>query len=284
VDAALADAALDLDLLYASYRGTWEHLRARLEQAVSSLEPAARAAAARALAVRYPAALQEPQFQETTGAALPAVAAGAPAAAVGGSDRLLATFAESYLPPASRGNAAADVAGEALLGKVAEALETFARSFIELRKGHEEFGRQMGVRTVHGDGPVERARDPRQLLALLLDPARDGAARELQGAFADYMVHQVAIVNGVVEGARGLLKRLDPEALEQEAQGGLWPMKAQALWKAFEARYRELADEEDALSDALFGREFGRAYTAVIGRTSKGDDEEPPGRAPPPRR
>ncbi len=163
---------------------------------------------------------------------------------------------------------------QAFLGKLAEALESFARSFVEMRKGYEEFGKQMGIRTVHGDGPVERARDPRQLIAALLDPGQQGRASELQGSFADYMVHQVALLNGIVEGAKALLGRLSPEAIEADAPQSMWPMKGQALWKSFEDRFRELSEEDSAISDALFGREFGKAYTAIVGQRSGTEPDE----------
>jgi predicted component of type VI protein secretion system len=283
-ETALAEAALDLDLLYASYRGAWEHLRARVGELLVSLEPGTRAAAARKLADKYPALAQEATFRDDAGLAPPAAPAplappraspaspAPPRAAAGEAERLLETFAESYLPSSRSVRGAAEV--QAFLGKVAEAIEAFGRSFVELRKGHEEFGKQMGVRTVHGDGPVQRARDPRQLLAALLDPGQEGRAAELQAAFADYMVHQVALLNGVVEGARSMLARLSPEAISAEAPQGMFSMKAQSMWRSYEERFHELFDEEGALSDALFGREFGKAYSAIAGRRGEPEPEE----------
>jgi predicted component of type VI protein secretion system len=292
VERALSDAALDLDLLYASYRGSWEQLRSQLSQLLGPMDAASRAAAARRIVDRYPEASREPQFRELAGTAAPSpsaerVAAPAPwPAASGGAseaEQLLTAFAESYLPPSASIRGPEDT--QAFLGRLAEALEAFSRSFVEMRKGYEEFGKQMGVRTVHGDGPVQRARDPRQLIAALLDPAQHGRAGELQAAFADYMVHQVALLNGVAEGAKAMLAQLSPEDIEARApQKSMWPMKGQALWKAFEERWHRLVDEEDAISDALFGREFGKAYTAMIGQRvgaePSEDDEDEDGGAP----
>jgi len=286
VEQALDAAALDLDLLYASYRGSWEHFRARIEETVSTLDATSRAAGARRLLEKYPAVLQEPQFREMSGVAAPAAAPAARAAglatfegAPSDAEQLLSTFAESYLPASAHVRSADE--GQAFLSHLAEALESFARSFVEMRKGYEEFGKQMGVRTVHGEGPVQRARDPRQLLAALLDPAQHGRAGELQAAFADYMVHQVAILNGVVEGAKALLRDLSPETIEAATPQSMWPMKGQALWKAFEERFHGIFDEEDAISDALFGREFGRAYTAIVGQRASGEEEAAPAEGAP---
>jgi hypothetical protein len=181
---------------------------------------------------------------------------------------------------------AADV--EAVLGRTAELLEAFARSYLELHRGYEEFGKEMGVRAVQSEGAVHRARDAKQLLPYLLDPRGQGRDGELQRAFADFMMHQVALLRGVEEGARALLARLDPEAISQQTPQSVWPMRAAGLWKAFEERFRELADEDAALTEALFGREFVRAYAAMVGRTGAEvagrddeEDEEDGGAGPP---
>lgn len=280
VEVALEEAGLDLDLLYASYRGTWEHLRSRIERVAEGLDAKGRTAAARRIADKYPELALEPQFREMAGLPAPiAASASPPAAGVEAAARagrggdgdaalLLRTFAESYLPASVQVGTRAEV--ESFLGRLAEALETFARSYVEMRKGYEEFGKEMGVRTVQGDGPVERARDARQLMAYLLDPAHPGRAGELRSAFADLMLHQVALLSGVTEGAKALLKPLSPDAIQAEGPQGIWPMKAQSLWKTYEARFHEVFDEDSALSDALFGKEFAKAYTAIVGKRTDG--------------
>jgi hypothetical protein len=274
-------AALDLDLLYASWRGAWEHLRNQMEQVLSGLDGPARTAALRRLAEKYASVAGEPAFREMggsapAGGATPPPGGGfslpAPAPHPGGG-RLLTAFAEAYLPPSVKLSEAE--VPQQVLGRVADVLETFARSYVEMRKGYEEFGREMGVRTVQGNGPVEQARDPKQLLAYLLDPSHPTRSREMQAAFADLMVHQVALLNGVVEGAKALLEPLDPQKIEEASPGGFWPMKAQALWKLYVERYQELQDEDSAIEEKLFGRRFGRAYTSMLGQRGGGEVEEP---------
>jgi type VI secretion system protein len=112
------------------------------------------------------------------------------------------------------------------------------------------------------------------VLAYLLDPGHPGRAAELQRAFADLMVHQVALLNGVVEGARALLSRVGPEAIEAEAPSSVLPgpLRAPALWKAFEARFKEIFEEESAITDALFGAEFARAYSGMVGQRDEGGE------------
>jgi len=287
-DTAIEAAAVDLDLHYASYRGAWDHLRSALEGAVAGLDGSARTAALSRLASRYAAVGAEPQFAALRGTPQPAAvpvpgeALRAPEAGDLGGEalRLLRTFAESYLPGDPRLASPAEL--EAVLGRVADALETFGRSYLELRSGYDEFGKEMGVRTVQAEGPVQRARDARQLLAYVLDPRAEGRGRELQRAFADFMIHQVALLRGVVEGAQALLGRVSPEAISAQAPQSLWPMRAAALWKTFEERFQELAGEENAVSDVLFGKEFARAYSALVGQRSA--EEPKTGTEPPARR
>ncbi len=292
VEQAMAAAAMDLDLLYASYRGTWEQLRHAIEQMLGGMDESARSLAVGRLAEKYDALAHEPQFQATSGKGAPTPAAPGPArepaavAGVGGkATRLLTAFAQCYLPSAE--GVTSEKGIEKLLGRAAEVLEAYSKSYVELRKGYEEFGKEMGVRTVRGDSPVERARDAKQLLAFLLDLRAEGRTPDLQSAFADLMLHQVALLNGVVEGARGLLGRLDPNAVAEKSGGGMWPMKAAQQWKTYEEIWHEIADEEDSISDALFGTEFVRAYSAIVGRggeNDKGGRSTPaPRRSTPPR-
>jgi hypothetical protein len=145
----------------------------------------------------------------------------------------------------------------------------------------------MGIRVGSGDGPPTRGKDARALLAWLLQPVEGGErARELASGFADLMIHQVALLNGVTEGARELMGRLSPEAvtaaLEEEGSGsrlalGLKPLREGAQWRAYVDRYREVAEEEGALADALFGKAFARAYAAVSGKRAApaGEDRDP---------
>jgi len=274
-EAAIEAASLDLDFQYASYRGAWEHMRAAVETLLQGLDGAARSAALERLAARYPGIAGEMEVATPGGApaAAPAGAVSPPPAGPVRDDlgaaavQLLTAFSESYV-----GEGALETPRdlELVLDRVADVLETFGRSFVELHRGYEEFGSEMGVRAVQGEGAVHRARDARQLLSYLLDLRGEGRERELQRAFADFMLHQVALLRGVVEGGRALLGRLSPDEVSASAPKGVWPLRAAALWKAFEERFHELADEESALTEALFGKEFARAYAAIVGGGAAG--------------
>jgi type VI secretion system FHA domain protein len=276
VEQALLAGGLELDLQYASYRASWEHLRSTVEQTAVGMDGPARALLFSKLAERYPALVHEPEFRALSGEPE------TPKTPAGGrpTTGFLRAFAQSYLPASEKSPDA-----EKVFARIAEILEAFARSFVELRKGREEFGREMGV-AVPSDGTLERARDSQQLLAYLLDLAAPGRAAELQSSFGDLMLHQVALLNGVVEGARGLLARLDPEAVSASAQG-IRLLKAAAQWKVYEDLWHELAEDPDGIPDAIFGSEFARAYTAIVGRRAEeksGAGKGPEQRRPPPRR
>jgi len=277
VEQALLGAGIELDLQYASYRAAWEHLRSTIEQSLLGLEGQARSLLVTRLSEKYPALAQEPEFRALTGR--PAEAQKASENGGGKATGFLRAFAQSYLP-ASEKVATSDEA-EKLFTRVAELLEAFGKSYVELRKGHEEFGREMGVPVPTGGG-LERSRDAQQLLAYLLDLRADGRSAELQNCFGDLMLNQVALLNGVVEGARGLLARLDPGAVSAASAQSVWPLKAAAQWKVYEDRWHELSDDKDGISDALFGSEFARAYTAIVGKRAeeKNGSGKPPGRGP----
>jgi type VI secretion system protein len=155
-------------------------------------------------------------------------------------------------------------------------IETSARAFVELRKGHSQFGNEMAVRTVNATSPLTQANESSQVLAYLLDIQADATSRiqELTSAYADIMIHQVALLSGMMEGVRGLLLRLGPETIDKEIDQSrarlgplrfLWPFRAGARWKRFVERHQEYSQEERQLSAAVFGSEFARGYSAVVG-------------------
>ncbi len=183
-------------------------------------------------------------------------------------------FARALVPGVAL-STLADV--EKFLVRAATMLETSARAFVELRKGQVQFGKEMAVRTFNESSPLARVREPSDVLAYLLDVRADATARiqELSTAYADLMIHQVALLGGMMEGVRSLLGRLGPETIDQEIDQvalklgpltlsrRLWPFRGRSRWKRFVRRYREYIEEEKQLTSAVFGADFARAYSAV---------------------
>jgi predicted component of type VI protein secretion system len=259
--------------LYVEYRKAWRKLYETLQGKAGQLPLAQRAGLAEVLERQMPTLYQEEQFRAFAGTG-PAEA-GALRVGQGPADRLLSVFASAYGAAERRLETPEDVDG--FLDRLGELLETFATSFIELRRGQAEFGNQIAVRTITSDTAVRRARTPKELLHLLLDPAPSGEAHldDLKAGFGEVMFHQVALLSGTREGVKALLEELDPALLGrppaspgsgggQSGLGYLWPAVLWTRWRRFSEVWRGLGDEEQALR-ILFGPEFARAYAMVMG-------------------
>jgi type VI secretion system FHA domain protein len=183
----------------------------------------------------------------------------------------VAALAEQLLPqlppPASTAEA------ERFLACVRDVLETCAKGLVELQNGQEQFGREMGVKAIKEFTPLHVAASARDVLDYLLDFRHGGPHRmqELVGVFADIMIHQVALLNGIAEGGRALLAQIDPDEIERRVGRG-WGKKTQQKWEAFVTRHKELTSEDRMVAEILFGPEFARAYAEVGGEQSSGEN------------
>jgi len=110
---------------------------------------------------------------------------------------------------------------------------------------------------------VEAARDPEQLVKGLLDwtdKSLDGH-QAVENIYADLMIHQVALLDGVMQGVRALLDEISPAALEESMPHGKFGIsnRYKELWQAYCDRYEDLAQEQQAFA-RIFGHEFTQAY------------------------
>jgi len=145
-------------------------------------------------------------------------------------------------------------------------LEAFSEAFIGLRKGYEQFGAEVGVRTVNGKTMLHRARNGQAVLEYLLQREVPVATvkRDLTGIFADFGIHHIAMMAAVSEGVRALLQSLDPRASDLDIGGRLFSAsKSKAQWKKYLERFDQLLTEDQDLHAAIFGLEFARAYARV---------------------
>jgi predicted component of type VI protein secretion system len=159
-----------------------------------------------------------------------------------------------------------DAEQAALLRHLTRLLETFAEAFIGLRKGYEQFGAEVGVRTISGSTPLHRARNARELLDHLMRPNQDVSTitRDLISIFADFGIHHIAMMQGVTEGVRTMLHTLSPEANDIDIGGGLFAGgKAKNAWKSYVERFEQMVTDDNELHAAIFGNEFARAYARV---------------------
>jgi type VI secretion system protein ImpI len=180
-----------------------------------------------------------------------------------------------YLPSVGAPNSAEEVAQ--FITKLNETINVFLKCFVPLKDGYRQFETEFALRQPQR-GPadpqaaVENARDPDELAMRLLD-WRDTsfeASRAVESVFADIMIHQVAMLNGVMMGVKSLLFELSPSEIERVAtdpkhKAGLLQGHHRALWKVYEQRHGDLADDQKRLFSVLFGREFGQAYRGLAG-------------------
>jgi predicted component of type VI protein secretion system len=195
--------------------------------------------------------------------ALPATAADTRATS------LLNLFAETYVPGSKR--IARDP--EQFLRQLSAVLEAFAQAFIELRRGQEEFNKQMAISAAASSSLKLGSGTARDVLRQLLDtgPEAPQRVRDLTSGFADVMVHQVALLSGIREGVRALLGRLHPEVFSGGGGGNrltstlVSPVRSLLAWKNYVSRFQELTEEERATEGVLFGPEFAFAYARIVG-------------------
>jgi predicted component of type VI protein secretion system len=210
-----------------------------------------------------------------------------PVESLDGSTSLLRIFAQTYASESTELRSTEDV--EQFLHQLAAVLEAFGKSFLELRRGHDQFGKEIAVPVTGDQTPLRHAKTPRDLLRYLLDC--DGQAgdriRSLTEGFADVMIRQVALLNGIRQGISALLTHLSPEELRRSsalARTGagsvllkVWPVRALALWGPYVARHQELLQEEREVQSIVFGSEFAFAYAQIVG----GNVKSPPRKAGP---
>jgi len=175
-------------------------------------------------------------------------------------------------PPAARHEAE-------LIARQARLLEAFGEAFVGLLKGYEQFGAEVGVRTLSGSTPLHRARSARELLDHLMHPSVDPgtAARDLISIFADLGIHNIALMEGITEGVREVLQTLDPRTNELDVGSRLFTAsKTKSQWKSYIERFEQLITDDDELHAAIFSDGFARAYASVAvgdGRDSRTHEE-----------
>jgi type VI secretion system protein ImpI len=180
--------------------------------------------------------------------------------------------------------------------KLHDAMDVFCRTFIPLRQGYSEFVASLdlqraasgrSVRRSPASIALEQARTPEAIAMVLLDPqdgSHDGPSA-VEGIFADLMIHQVALLDGVMEGVRSLLDELSPESIERVVgsggAAGLLGAKYKARWEEFCQRFEKLSEGQQSFS-FVFGQDFAEVYRHYWHRKSGSEDgglrtDRPPG-------
>ena len=189
---------------------------------------------------------------------------GPPQAALAALSELSRTLVPGGKPPE-------DVPGIlAFVRRLRDTLEVFLKCFVSLRDGYQEFQKEMLTKdreSVNSDR-VATAKDANELGNVLLGPSGGpDAPRQLHDIFVEVMSHQVALLNGVMEGVKTLLDQLSPKSVEEdyEKKGrrtGLFSNKYEALWKFYEDRHGDYYGEDKQTFLIIFGPQFSKAYAA----------------------
>lgn len=156
-------------------------------------------------------------------------------------------------------------------------LEAFAMGLVQLREAQRDVMTRLQVQPSAEGSALHRIEDPRELISYLLDPRAPGETQvdEIARAFADAALHQIAMLNGAIEGARAILWEISPQQLGAVERGQLaktsagfgdwlWPFRAAGHYYRYAAKHTELG-AGDRFQAFLFGSSFSRAYTRVTG-------------------
>lgn len=261
-------AAEKVSPAYEAYRAAWHEFHELMQTVVGGTPPHIQAEALKVLQARFPEIANEREFVSFKGSLGLPDESSAPA---------IASPAELANQLSLPGSSVRD--GGELLRRVADVLDAFCSSFVELRSGLDQFGSDVAVRTFRDRTPLHHAEAGREVLHYLLsrDAAGSSRVRDLKSAFADMMIHQIAMISGVMDGVRGLLKRVSPGAVEANlalhpvkmgpfrVKRGFWPFSVVARWRRYAQLHQELMEDDQEVSSVLFGKEFARSYGAAHG-------------------
>jgi type VI secretion system FHA domain protein len=135
-----------------------------------------------------------------------------------------------------------------------------------------EFRIEQTMLRARDNNPLKFSVTDQDAVAALLQPGRAGYKPPLasaQEAFDDVRAHELAVMAGVQTALLGLLRRFEPAALEKRLSARMLdtilPLARRArTWELFCATYQEIAREAEDDFQAVFGREFARAYQAQV--------------------
>jgi type VI secretion system protein ImpI len=165
--------------------------------------------------------------------------------------------------------------------KLRATLDELLVGYVPLAAGLDTFEKQMALKS----DPTAAGTTPAQLARRLLDwrGGSDDALRRIRESFADLMMHQVALLNGLMRGVKALLTELSPPTIEKAAMRKrgrtffLFRLFRRAdPWGVYKERHGDLSDEENERFRVLFGPEFAAEYRQFTrdARASEGSNFE----------
>ncbi|MEM1385072.1 MAG: type VI secretion system-associated FHA domain protein TagH [Pseudomonadota bacterium] len=158
----------------------------------------------------------------------------------------------------------------ARLGTVFRAMVAGMREVLMTRASIKgEFRMNQTMIRAGGNNPLKFSISPEQAVEAMIRPSVPGyqdAVTATDEAMRDIKAHEVAMMTGMEAALKHLLDRLDPARLTERIETGsalgsiLGGGKKARYWEAYEQMYADIAREAEDDFQAVFGREFARAY------------------------
>lgn len=168
-----------------------------------------------------------------------------------------------------------DASPESVLEAAGQLLRQTADGLIRLLEARARVRHQFGVGAQvttfqrAGNNPLKWTRSPEQALRQLVgapDPGFLPGPQAVRGAYEDLQAHEMAMIAAMQEALQATLERFSPEAIKSRATissrlRSLLPgAREAALWRAYEAEFKAIADETEAAYLDLFAKQFRKAY------------------------
>ena len=254
-----------------AYRSAWSNVYRLVYEHLTRLMPDVRTGYIKRLLIEHPSLSQEGDFQKIAQYySVPAHECGE----LGMPDAAMAALVELQQTLSPDSPALDDPTK--LIGfarRLRDSMEVFLKCFVSLRDGYQEFETEVLRKERYDEqgNRVGMAKDDRELGGVLFGPeATEETSRHLHEVFVEVMTHQVALMNGVMEGVRQLLDKLAPATIEQEYErkgrkGGLFSSRFEALWKFYETCHGDYSGEDKETFLIIFGPQFAGAYAKTTG-------------------
>lgn len=247
----------------------WDNLLEPLDDNSDPTDPFAVAAPPADLAPPMPES--GPEEVQTDSGSLPllAPADGEPA----GQDRAARAFLRSLGAEAVKLDDTDLVPTLSRLGHVLRVMISGLREVLMTRTAiKSEFRIHQTVITAGGNNPLKFSISAEQAVEAMVKPTTRGyldAVDAAEQALDDIKAHEVAMMTGMEAALKGVLRKLDPAALEAriETSGGIASIlkgRKARYWEVYEKMYAEISDQAENDFHDLFAREFARAYQAQL--------------------
>lgn len=141
-----------------------------------------------------------------------------------------------------------------------------------------ELGMEVTIVHGHGNNPLKFSPSAQESLIKMLAPQGEAympANEAIDEAFRDIGAHEMAVMAGMRSALQDVLKRFNPEHLEQRLQkkspiSAKIPIHKQAkLWDLFHDLYDEIEKEAQDDFNRLFSRAFAKSYNDHLRKAKK---------------